>query len=146
MGGGAHAGVALIPGVSPPAGPNTSVWMREASNPRAARPALMSSMKGCGPAHVHLGIGGRLEFGEHWHGDTSHAVEVSAFEVIWVGAAVVHLGPCVRQRPEEGTGLGGERVLATGTAPRPGTKSFDPTVPAPVLAAWRERGWHQFRR
>jgi hypothetical protein len=91
--------------------------MREASNPKAARPRADVVHEGCGPTHVDLGIGRRLKFGEQRRGETSRAVEVAAFEVIWVGAAVVHLGPCVRQRREAGTGLGGERVLATVTRP-----------------------------
>ena len=38
-----------MPGVEPAAGPNGSLWMREASMPLAARPALISSMNGSGP-------------------------------------------------------------------------------------------------
>ena len=38
-----------MPGVNPAAGPNGSVWMREASIPIAARPALISSMNAAGP-------------------------------------------------------------------------------------------------
>ena len=36
---GSRVGFAAMPGVSPGAGPNGSVWMREASSPSAARPA-----------------------------------------------------------------------------------------------------------
>src|SRR5947209_20324204 len=46
---GVRAGLAAMPGVTLGAGPNGSVWMREASMPRAARPALISSIKGAGP-------------------------------------------------------------------------------------------------
>ena len=38
---GVRAGVAAMPGVKPGSGPNSSVWMREASRPIAARPALI---------------------------------------------------------------------------------------------------------
>ena len=46
---GGRAGVAAIPGVRPAAGPNGSVWIRDASIPIAARPALISSMNDAGP-------------------------------------------------------------------------------------------------
>ena len=46
---GGRAGVAAIPGVSPVAGPNGSVWMCDAARPIAASPALMSSMNPAGP-------------------------------------------------------------------------------------------------
>ena len=45
----------------------------------------------------------------------SGAVEVAAFEVMRAGAAVVHVGLGVRQRGQQGPGLGGERVLGTVT-------------------------------
>src|SRR6188472_2870068 len=40
------------------------------------------------------------------------AVEVTAFEVVRTGAAVVHLGAHIRERPEESPGLLCERVVA----------------------------------
>src|SRR4051812_15414683 len=46
---GGRADVGAIPGVSPGAGPNGSVWMCDASKPIAARAALISYMKAAGP-------------------------------------------------------------------------------------------------
>ena len=83
---------------------------REQPQRRQTRADLVH--EGCGPADVCLGVRRRLLVGQQRRGEVSRAGEVAALEVIRTGAAVVHVGPHVRQRGEESPGLGGERVLA----------------------------------
>src|SRR3954449_2055611 len=108
---GVRAGVAAMPGVRLGAGPNGSVWMREASSPIAARPALISSMKGLGP-HRYTSASRGGASSAISDAETAGAVEVAALEVVRSGTAVVHVRACVREGGEEGPRLGGERVVA----------------------------------
>jgi hypothetical protein len=66
----------------------------------------------CWSAEVCLGVSRWLEFGEQRWGETTGAVEVTTFEVVWAWAAVADAGPHVWERSEERAGLRREGVVA----------------------------------
>src|SRR6059036_3155175 len=101
---GVRASVAAMPGVRPGAGPNGSVWMREASIPIAARPALISSMKGAGP-HRYASASRGGSSSASADALRRPALSKSAFDVIWAGMAVVNLGVYVAKGGEESARL-----------------------------------------
>ena len=92
---GGRAGVAAMPGVRPGAGPNGSVWMRAASRPSAARPALISSMNGAGPQRYASASRGGSSSASSDGGEPARAVEVAALDVVGAGAAVADVA-CAR--------------------------------------------------
>ena len=109
---GARAGAAAMPGVRPGAGPKGSVWMRAASIPSAARPALISSMNGIGPQRYASASRGGASSTSSAAVRRPVCVEVPAFAVVGAGAAVADVGVHVRERCEERSDLGREGLLA----------------------------------
>ena len=96
----------------PGAGPNGSVWMREASIPIAAKPALISSMNGAGPQRYASAFRGGSSSASR---DAVRRPALSKSRPSrssgpWT--AVADVGPHVWERSEQRAGLGGEGVVA----------------------------------
>ena len=96
---GALAGVAAMPGVTPGAGPNGSVWMWEASPQR--RRAAHRPWNGAGPHRYAWPSRGGSSSASCAPVRRPVRVEVAAFDVFGTWTAVVHVGACVRERGEK---------------------------------------------